>query len=169
MREWVRQRAPLKEGSLKPGTPGFTIMATGSGNGRVQSTTNDGGGSVETQVEGSTPDKGDAGIDDHTCMDASGQGRAVVVFDERLGREELTSANKRLVRYQTNPRANWGPMMRARKKESKAAVERGTGAVAVADAGADAGAGAGAVADVCAGAEAGDIGASASSATVQHL
>jgi len=34
-----------------------------------------------------------------------------IVFDEKLGREP---ERKRLVRYQVNPRANWGPMNRAK-------------------------------------------------------
>lgn len=34
-----------------------------------------------------------------------------IVFDEALGRKEST--RKRLVRYQINPRANWGPLSRA--------------------------------------------------------
>lgn len=37
-----------------------------------------------------------------------------VVFDEALGREvSATHTKKRLVRYQLNPRANWGPLNRA--------------------------------------------------------
>ncbi|KAI9872207.1 MAG: RNA methyltransferase tRNA(m5U54)methyltransferase, partial [Pleopsidium flavum] len=34
-----------------------------------------------------------------------------IVFDEELGRER---EKKKLVRYQINPRANWGPMNRAK-------------------------------------------------------
>ncbi|KAI9872141.1 MAG: RNA methyltransferase tRNA(m5U54)methyltransferase, partial [Pleopsidium flavum] len=34
-----------------------------------------------------------------------------IVFDEELGREP---EKKKLVRYQINPRANWGPMNRAK-------------------------------------------------------
>ena len=34
-----------------------------------------------------------------------------VVFDEKLGRDK---PGKRLLRYQENPRENWGPMKRAK-------------------------------------------------------
>ncbi|KAF2761051.1 N2,N2-dimethylguanosine tRNA methyltransferase [Pseudovirgaria hyperparasitica] len=34
-----------------------------------------------------------------------------IIFDEELGRDKVS---KKLVRYQTNPRANWGPMRRAK-------------------------------------------------------
>ena len=40
-----------------------------------------------------------------------GEKRLKVVFDENLGREKET---RRLVRYQVNPRPNWGPMNRAK-------------------------------------------------------
>ena len=44
--------------------------------------------------------------------------RPQIVFDAKLGKDNTrgsTGANrKRLVRYQTNPRANWGPMNRAK-------------------------------------------------------
>ena len=36
-----------------------------------------------------------------------------VVFDEKLGKEKDT---RKLVRYQLNPRENWGPMNRAKGK-----------------------------------------------------
>ncbi|CAK36858.1 uncharacterized protein An01g00070 [Aspergillus niger] len=66
MREWVRQKSPIREGALKPGSPGAVIIPHPS--------------TLE------------------------------VVFDEALGRE---TAKKRLVRYQINPRENWGPLSRA--------------------------------------------------------
>lgn len=37
----------------------------------------------------------------------------VVVFDAKLGRDLKEPGGKKLVRYQVNPRANWGPMVRA--------------------------------------------------------
>jgi len=40
-----------------------------------------------------------------------------IVFDAKLGKQDPANPNassKRLVRYQTNPRANWGPMNRAK-------------------------------------------------------
>jgi len=36
-----------------------------------------------------------------------------VLFDEKLGKEKDT---RKLVRYQLNPRENWGPMNRAKGK-----------------------------------------------------
>ena len=130
-------------------------MAGSSGKGQAQTTMNGessmargncGSGSVEPHSEASAPKVDDAGVDGHMSVDASGGRCGVVVFDEQLGREESTSARRRLVRYQTNPRTNWGPMMRARRKDPKAAGAAAAAAADVADAAVDAGVSA--VADV---------------------
>lgn len=69
MREWVRQKSPIKD--LKENTPGRKIMAD------------------ETKS-------------------------LKVVFDEGLGKDKERPGGKRLVRYQQNPRENWGPMTKAK-------------------------------------------------------
>lgn len=76
MREWVRQKSPIKEGSIREGTPGYKIM----------------------------------GLDKKDREDA-GEEKPKIVFDEKLGAEVDT---KKLVRFQVNPRENWGPMNRAK-------------------------------------------------------
>ena len=73
LREWVKQKAPVKEGAIREGTAGWRIMRMGE----------------KTAESGEKPK---------------------IVFDEALGREKET---KKLVRYQANPRENWGPMNRA--------------------------------------------------------
>jgi tRNA (guanine26-N2/guanine27-N2)-dimethyltransferase len=67
MRAWVKQKSPIREGAIKEGTAGWSIL-------QKPATIN-------------------------------------VVFDEELGRPK---DNKKLIRYQVNPRANWGPMARAK-------------------------------------------------------
>lgn len=107
MREWVRQKAPIKEGALKVGAAGWNIMQAA----RRQP---DESRSVE---EGDLA--GEAG-----ALDSANEETAVVkkeqqteqkmlkvVFDEVLGKDR---PGKRLVRYQQNPRENWGPMARAK-------------------------------------------------------
>ncbi|RDW77721.1 putative-dimethylguanosine tRNA methyltransferase protein [Coleophoma cylindrospora] len=81
MREWARQKCPVKEGKIREGSAGWHIM-----NGKY------GGG-----IEGKEGEEG-----------AKAPG---IVFDEALGREKDT---KKLVRFQINPRENWGPMTRAK-------------------------------------------------------
>ncbi|KLU86146.1 N2,N2-dimethylguanosine tRNA methyltransferase [Magnaporthiopsis poae ATCC 64411] len=79
MREWVRQKAPVKDGSIKPGTAGHHIMAVGGGG-----------------AEGDNEEGGDE--------------KPKVDFELRVGRN---GKEKKLVRYQVNPRENWGPQAKA--------------------------------------------------------
>lgn len=91
MREWVRQRQPIKEGSLKENTPGWRIMQAAR---KVEDET-----TIQTAVEGSTDTE-------------KGATRMVVKFDEVLGKDK--PVGKKIVRYQQNPRENWGPMTKAK-------------------------------------------------------
>jgi len=87
MREWARQKAPVKEGAIRKDTAGWTIMGFGKEGGHENN---------------GTTDQANAGKDEKQKLE--------VVFDEKLGREKDA---KKLVRYQVNPRENWGPMNRA--------------------------------------------------------
>lgn len=102
MREWVRQKAPIKDGAIKVGTPGWGIMQGG------QSSKQDG--------EHATPQIGcDEGGRTPNNTDDPAHAQQAIVFDEALGKE----VNKRrLARYQENPRSNWGPMSRAKRDAS---------------------------------------------------
>ncbi|KAL4801749.1 S-adenosyl-L-methionine-dependent methyltransferase [Aspergillus unguis] len=149
MREWVRQKAPIKETSIKPGTAAAGIFAksreklskpdldleqlrrelisaaeTGKdipdvvtrveaalyrSRSRVSPSKNEdelrppshGAGEVTPQSNGVQ------GVKTPSSQNFSG---LEIVFDESLGRQ---TRRKRLVRYQLNPRANWGPLSRA--------------------------------------------------------
>lgn len=78
MREWARQKSPIKEGAIKENTPGWSIMGLDKSKEERKKT-------QEAKPE--------------------------IVFDEKLGRDP---EKKGLVRYQINPRENWGPMTRAK-------------------------------------------------------
>ncbi|PYH78692.1 N2,N2-dimethylguanosine tRNA methyltransferase [Aspergillus uvarum CBS 121591] len=155
MREWVRQKSPVKEGALRPGSPGAVIMskcrkipADGDKDqqllnslkkelqmvmdqehnitdvvSRLEAALTRTGAhrASETKSVRDTQSNGDR---DSTAS-TSGQSPLArvkatarlhpstleVVFDEALGKE--LSTRKRLVRYQLNPRENWGPLSRA--------------------------------------------------------
>jgi len=87
MRQWSKQKAPARDGAIKPGTAGWNIMGMEI--------------SSEEQSVKKSEGLGDA------LKDVK---KPEIVFDEKLGRD-LDS--KKLVRYQINPRENWGPMNRA--------------------------------------------------------
>lgn len=154
MREWVRQHSPIKEESLKIGTPGAALMAKSRDNLRkvndgdpwlsllkTELLTAIGSGrdvsDLVTKVEAAlyrsgsrqTPnarpekpepdaeEKQPADSEKQTTESTSGPAHPStleVVFDGALGREASAAhSKKRLVRYQMNPRTNWGPMNRA--------------------------------------------------------
>jgi tRNA (guanine26-N2/guanine27-N2)-dimethyltransferase len=90
MREWVRQKAPVKQENIKPGSIGYRLLGLGK--------------KQKAEVEKS----GEATAEEAQRQDE----KPAVVFDEALGRE----AKVKLVRYQENPTENWGPMNRAKGK-----------------------------------------------------
>ncbi|MCJ1259697.1 RNA methyltransferase tRNA(m5U54)methyltransferase [Lignoscripta atroalba] len=150
MREWVRQKAPIKPDSIKRGTAGWGIMRKERSKmgvwalreevmakmeeavdletlrrevesvlGRVGQETRSGDGDGGDGDNGDV-DGGKAGGEQaaHLKTGTTREGKSdtsklKIVFDEQLGRDSL-AAEKKLVRYQINPRANWGPMTRAK-------------------------------------------------------
>lgn len=84
MREWVRQKAPVKEENIKPESPAYRLLRLGK---REDSGTSEDGSKV-----------------------ADGE-KMEVVFDEKVGKDPTKGL---YLRYQTNPRENWGPMNRAK-------------------------------------------------------
>ncbi|CAG8197045.1 unnamed protein product [Penicillium salamii] len=149
MREWVRQKSPIKESSLKPGTPGAVIMAKSRDNLRKLDDQDqwlsllkqdllsavDGGKDVTdlvTKVEAALYRSGSRNSQratstsqrEETAQPSAETSAAPakrthpsaleVVFDAELGRAvSATHTTKRLMRYQLNPRPNWGPLNRA--------------------------------------------------------
>lgn len=116
LREWVRQKSPIKDGSLQENSPGWKIMqacrtvkpdgdegskdsVNGDANGN---TTSDGTPDIVTEDRASPPKP--------RPSDPSNLKDLKVVFDEQMGKDK---PGKRLVRYQENPRENWGPMRKA--------------------------------------------------------
>ncbi|KAH7386542.1 N2,N2-dimethylguanosine tRNA methyltransferase-like protein [Cadophora sp. MPI-SDFR-AT-0126] len=92
MREWTRQKEPIREGKLREKTPGWAIMGMG-----------------KEKEKASDSELGEGEKDAE--KDGAVEGKIKIVFDEKLGAEK---DKKKLVRYQLNPRENWGPMARAK-------------------------------------------------------
>ncbi|KAF2097543.1 TRM-domain-containing protein [Rhizodiscina lignyota] len=113
MREWIRQKAPIREGALNEGQAGWRILHA------KDKTVNE----HETEKSASNREEA-AGEAVHDAKDASentapgtkgnegtsGAFPFEVFFDEELGKDY----GKKLKRFQLNPRANWGPMVKAR-------------------------------------------------------
>jgi tRNA (guanine26-N2/guanine27-N2)-dimethyltransferase len=106
-REWIRQKAPVKEENIKPGSVAYRLLGLG-----------------KKTAEGPKPDAEENGKHEGKGMDSAGSPKSdappaqdgkpqEVIFDEQLGRYQDKA---KYVRYQMNPRENWGPMNRAKGK-----------------------------------------------------
>ena len=112
MCEWVRQRAPVRDGLLKEGMAGWRIAVNASVNtisvkegkaAAIVNTTDFGEAKGQSEVSTGNPRKEDDLM-------------SKVIFDENLGKKDPKM--KKLLRYQMNPRPNWGPMSKAKSEMS---------------------------------------------------
>ncbi|KAB2576590.1 Dimethylguanosine tRNA methyltransferase [Lasiodiplodia theobromae] len=124
MREWVRQRSPVMEEKFKINTPGRGVWEKKRTVEDVEMVDEAKDGEKKSEKEGESGEKesGSAGVEPQLNDEkkkrqwASGDGldklhKLEIVFDEKLGKDK---EDKKLVRYPMNPRANWGPMNRAK-------------------------------------------------------
>ncbi|KAK4100305.1 N2,N2-dimethylguanosine tRNA methyltransferase [Parathielavia hyrcaniae] len=102
-KEWIRQKAPVTENNIKPGSVAYRLLGLGK---KVESPRPD---ATESGRQG---DK-QTGSPQSPKPDSRPTKSQEVVFDERLGRYQDKG---KYVRYQENPRENWGPMNRAKGK-----------------------------------------------------
>jgi tRNA (guanine26-N2/guanine27-N2)-dimethyltransferase len=103
MREWVRQKSPIKEGKVKQNMPGWKILQATR---EPEKDAEENAESPEIVTEHTLDESAAA-----ASKKAGDVKKMKVVFDEVLGKDKR---GKRLVRYQQNPRENWGPMARAK-------------------------------------------------------
>jgi tRNA (guanine26-N2/guanine27-N2)-dimethyltransferase len=87
MREWTVQKHPIRDGAIRENTAGYRIM----GLDKMKKTGDANGKQAGDDVQAEKP-------------------KLKVVFDEKLGKDQ----KRDIVRYQLNPRENWGPMNRAK-------------------------------------------------------
>jgi tRNA (guanine26-N2/guanine27-N2)-dimethyltransferase len=87
MREWVKQKQPVKDGAIRENTAGYRIMGLDQAKKNGDANSKQNGDDVHTEKP-----------------------KPKVVFDEKLGKDQ----KRDIVRYQLNPRENWGPMNRAK-------------------------------------------------------
>lgn len=97
IREYERQKAPVKVENIKPGSVAYKLLRLGE--------------RKEESTDGTTEANGTNGTEPAKEPLKEEEKMPEVVFDEALGRDVEPV---KLVRYQTNPRENWGPMSRAK-------------------------------------------------------
>lgn len=106
-REWIRQKAPVKEENIKPGSVAYRLLGLGKkAEEAAPEARNNGEGSNITEAQDTPKEASECPKEGHEAVKQ-------VVFDEQLGRYQ---ERKKYVRYQMNPRENWGPMNRAKGK-----------------------------------------------------
>lgn len=111
MREWVRQKQPIKEGALKEGSAGWHIMQNAR---KIEQPVAASENGKENGADAVTPEIISEGAPKAKQVSTEAK-RIEVVFDESLGRERKPEKGaKKLIRYQMNPRENWGPMTKAK-------------------------------------------------------
>ncbi|KAK5056052.1 hypothetical protein LTR84_012603 [Exophiala bonariae] len=152
VREYMRTKAPIKEGAVKKGTPGWNILARLRGTERLlvselkdsskaQIERCESKEDLKTVLQGmlyrlenekeedstapkETPNQADAMSGDQAIVENSNSisngsketpdditpSKLKIIFDQALGKD---AGRGKLVRYQVNPRENWGPMSRA--------------------------------------------------------
>lgn len=128
MREWVRQKSPIKEDAIKPGTAGWGIMTKDRSKKKFNAvkdslceklkkcedlqSTRDIVEAALSEIRKAEQDvkTEDTKHEDEIAIDLTSTNSMRIIFDEYLGRQPT---GKRLVKYQMNPRADWGPMNRA--------------------------------------------------------
>ncbi|KAI4193156.1 MAG: hypothetical protein LQ346_004000 [Caloplaca aetnensis] len=130
MREWIRQKHPIKEGAVTKGMAGWEILQKDRSRRTIldaKQELRDAIDKVESaeglresveaalyRISKKAESASDTAMSNGTGEQdgvVPGQKELRVVFDEKLGKE---AAGKKLVRYQINPRAEWGPISRAK-------------------------------------------------------
>ncbi|KAL2208989.1 TRM-domain-containing protein [Sarocladium strictum] len=102
--EWIRQKSPIKTEKIKPGMPAWKIL-NDRGYFDEKTLTN------EAAAKEAPASDGDA--QKETTAKTEDELRKTLVFDDALAQLGRKARPKGVVRYQFNPRANWGPLSRA--------------------------------------------------------
>jgi tRNA (guanine26-N2/guanine27-N2)-dimethyltransferase len=111
MREWVRQKSPVRKDKVKPFTPTWRIHDLDNDAEFSKKAADANAGSkdaVGRDIAARTTTEDDAINQDEE------EKRKTLVFNEALDRLGRDQGAKGIVRYQLNPRENWGPMTKAR-------------------------------------------------------
>ncbi|KAH7483161.1 S-adenosyl-L-methionine-dependent methyltransferase [Fusarium oxysporum f. sp. albedinis] len=122
--EWIRQKSPIKESSIKKNSAAWKILTDAGIIGQekpeaAEETAKDVSAmeGVEQQTS-EAPVEGTAGATngDDKPVPSEMELRKTLVFDENLARLARRRGEQKLVRYQMNPRENWGPLAKASRR-----------------------------------------------------
>lgn len=123
MTEFIRQKSPIKESNIKTSTAAWKILSEAGLVGENKTSTEKPSAEASTEMEGVEVEiTTEAPATDAPASETNGSRNGVpsehelrktLVFNEELSRLARRKEQK-YVRYQANPRENWGPMSKAR-------------------------------------------------------
>ncbi|KAJ4270219.1 RNA methyltransferase tRNA(m5U54)methyltransferase [Fusarium torreyae] len=125
--EWIRQKSPVKEASIKKNSAAWKILSDAGIIGKEKSeateeTTKDDASAMEgVEQEGAAETAADASSKEapngeDESVPSEMELRKTLVFDENLARLARRRGEQKYVRYQMNPRENWGPLAKASRR-----------------------------------------------------
>lgn len=124
MTEYIRQKSPIKESNIKTSSAAWKILSEAGLVGENKTSIEKPSDEASTEMEGVEVEiKTEAPATDALTSEANGNRNGVpsehelrktLVFNEELSRLARRKEQK-YVRYQANPRENWGPMSKARR------------------------------------------------------
>lgn len=119
MTEWIRQKSPIKEANIKKASAAWKILSEAGIVGRADADAEtDQKTTAMEGVESSTPaevnaDKQPQNDKDTVDPPTEAELRKTLVFNESLAKLARRRGEQKYVRYQMNPRENWGPLAKA--------------------------------------------------------
>ncbi|KPM35077.1 tRNA (guanine(26)-N(2))-dimethyltransferase [Neonectria ditissima] len=128
MTEWIRQKSPIKEANIKKLSAAWKILKDAGLVGREEKEPEEVPSKVEgTEMEGveqqqvssEAATSNDAAVVPSANDDAplsESNLRKTLVFNDALARLARRHGEQKYVRYQMNPRENWGPLTKASSK-----------------------------------------------------
>lgn len=117
--EWIRQKSPIKASKFTPLMPGWKILHAAGLVGQED-------GAASKEADSEMEDAQTAAAADAQSEEAAEKGdeqasspselelRKTLVFDDDLARLGRLRDTQKLVRYQMNPRPDWGPLSKAK-------------------------------------------------------
>lgn len=124
--EWIRQKSSVTEANIKPATAAFKILTDARiiGPNKAGPFQQDEAKSFDIEMTGDSQIQEPAATPSADASRPAKENdaaqprneeelRKTLVFDDALARLGRQTAGKRIVRYQTNPEKNWGPLTRA--------------------------------------------------------
>ncbi|CAG1970738.1 hypothetical protein SNK03_009642 [Fusarium graminearum] len=122
--EWIRQKSPIKESSIKKNSAAWKILTDAGIIGQEKPETTEETAKDDSAMEGveqnpSEPaeaSSANAQSGEDNTVPSEMELRKTLVFDESLARLARRRGEQKYVRYQMNPRENWGPLAKAARR-----------------------------------------------------